>query len=82
MAIALLITILTCLTTLFFAINDVGASLSDLENIKPTNPIKPEINSSETDSTDPEINSRTQVESESDRENTEGSIKPENEPQA
>ena len=27
-------------------------------------------------------NSRTQVESESDRENTEGSIKPENEPQA
>ena len=31
--------------TLFFAINDVEASLSDLDNTKPTNPIQPQTDS-------------------------------------
>lgn len=76
MTTALLITIMTCLATLFFAINDVGASLSDLNNIQPPYPIKPETGSPETDSTDPE-NSETQDQADSDEGNTRDSITPE-----
>jgi Ca2+-binding RTX toxin-like protein len=36
---------MTCITTLFFAINDVDASLSDLDNLQPSGPIKPETES-------------------------------------
>lgn len=46
---------LGCLSLLFFAINDVEAALSDLDNIKPTYPIRPEIKSSETNSIDPKL---------------------------
>lgn len=73
MTTALLITIMTCLATLFFAINDVGASLSDLDNIQPPYPIKPETGSPETDSTDPQ----TPDQADSDEGNTRDSIKPE-----
>lgn len=64
------ITILASLLILFFGINAVEASLSDLDNIKPTDPIEPETESP------------TEEKEQSDREsaNTNDFVKPETKP--
>lgn len=46
------ITILASLSVLFFEITPVQASLSDLDNIKPTDPIEPETGSPSQDEED------------------------------
>lgn len=69
----LVITILTSLSILFFAINAVEASLSDLDNIKPSRPINPETDSPQDEAESPpqdEAESPTQDEAESGVANT------------
>jgi Ca2+-binding RTX toxin-like protein len=69
----LLITMLASLSILFFAINAVEASLSDLDNIKPSRPINPETDSSQDEAKSPpqeEAESPTQDEAESGVANT------------
>jgi Ca2+-binding RTX toxin-like protein len=70
----LIITVLAFLSILFFATNDVEASLSDLENIKPADPNRPETESPTTDSTEPDTNSRTQDEAESTQDEAESGV--------
>jgi hypothetical protein len=65
----LIITVLASLSILFFATNDVEASLSDLDNIKTSRSINPENNS------------RTQDEAGSDKGNIRDSIKPQDQSQ-